>query len=125
VFPVSSWIYFHTLDEQLLLDISTIRILTYLSDQERHTRYELSKQIGLSHSLIEDKLNFLRDKGFIIVETSLFGKKNVKKYKISELGKFAMDYLEINFPGLWFQKPVKILANNFGGYKQDVVDLAT
>lgn len=103
VFPVSSWIYFHTLDEQLLLDISTIRILTYLSDQERHTRYEFSKQFGLSRSLIEDKLDYLRQKGFIIVETSLFGKKKVKKYKISELGKFAMDNLETHFPGLWFQ----------------------
>jgi len=103
VFPVSSWIYFHTLDEQLLLDISTIRILTYLSDQESHTRYELNKQMGLSRSLIEDKLDFLRQKGFIIVETSLFGKKKVKKYKISELGKFAMDNLETHFPGLWFQ----------------------
>jgi len=102
-FPVSSWIYFYTLDEQLLLDISTIRILTYLSDQERHTRYELSKQMGLSRTLIEDKLDFLRQKGFIIVETSLFGKKKVKKYKISELGKFAMDDLETHFPGLWFQ----------------------
>ncbi len=103
VFPVSSWIYFHTLDEQLLLDISIIRILTYLSDQERHTQDELSNQFGLSNSQIEDKLDFLKRKGFIIVETSLFGKKKLKQYTISELGKFAMDNLEIHFPGLWFQ----------------------
>lgn len=107
VFPVSSWIYFYTIDEQFLLDISIIRILTYLSDQEKHTRHELSKQLGLSRSLIEDKLDVLRDKGFVIVESIPFGRKKVKKYKISELGKFAMDNLEINFPGLWFQKFAK------------------
>ncbi|MFQ6123787.1 MAG: MarR family transcriptional regulator [Candidatus Heimdallarchaeota archaeon] len=102
-FPVSAWIDFHTLDEQFLLDIATIRVLTYLSDQEGHTRYELSKQFGLSRSRIEAKLDFLRRKGLIMVEPRLIGTKEVKQYTISELGKFATDNLETHFPGLWFQ----------------------
>ncbi|MFQ6125639.1 MAG: MarR family transcriptional regulator [Candidatus Heimdallarchaeota archaeon] len=102
-FPVSAWIDFHTLNEQLVLDIATVRILTYLSDQEGHTRYELRKQFGLSRPRLEAKLDFLRRKGLIMVEPRLVGTREVKQYTISELGKFATDNLETHFSGLWFQ----------------------
>jgi hypothetical protein len=90
-------------DEAFLLDICGIRILTHLSDQQTHTRYGINKQLGLSRSLIDAKLNSFVEEGFVLVDEVPSGKNVVKRYVISELGKLILGNLETRFPGLWFQ----------------------
>lgn len=91
-----------TPDEQFPFDTVGIRILTFLADQAKHTRYELGKQFGFPRSQIENTLSALEQEGFTTVEMIRTGRRTVRKYAISELGKLTLDALE-TFPGLWFQ----------------------
>lgn len=101
IFP-ESWIHFAP-NKKFQLDINGIRILTILSDQKMYSRYALGKILHLTRSLVEHTLKNLLLKGFIKVETNKEWSRAIKRYSISELGKFSLDSLEA-FPGLWFQQ---------------------
>ncbi|MFX0197718.1 MAG: hypothetical protein ACFFCW_16480 [Candidatus Hodarchaeota archaeon] len=100
IFP-TSWIRF-TSDEQFLNDIIQIRILTHLSDQNKHSMTGIGKQLCLTNTNIKDKLSILNQEGFVNIENVAFGRNIRKKYAITEMGKLALNELETRFPGLWF-----------------------
>jgi len=89
------------------LDITTLRILGFFFDEKGHTKAQITLKLKLWEKLIDEKLKWLKKQGFIRDKRMTFGidiywgRRTIYVYYITELGRFLLHYLDMQFPGLW------------------------
>ncbi|MFQ6123786.1 MAG: hypothetical protein ACE5R6_04155 [Candidatus Heimdallarchaeota archaeon] len=89
------------------IDLTTLRILGILFNKQGHTKAQITETLQMWEEQIDEKLKGLKEQGFICDKRMTFGidifggRRTIRVYYITELGRFLLHHLDMQFPGLW------------------------
>lgn len=89
------------------IDLTTFRILMFLFEEKGHTKAQIAEKLKLWEKLIDEKLKWLKKQYLIRDKRMTFGidisggRRTIRVYYITELGRFLLHHLDMQFPGLW------------------------
>lgn len=104
---IAGWIKKTITDLGWLIDLTTLRILGFLFEKKGHTIAKIVAVLNVSEGLICEKLEWLRKQDLIHDEHIAFGvnyygrRRTIHIYQLSELGRFLLHQIAMQFPGLW------------------------
>ncbi len=87
------------------IDHTTFRILLFLFEENGHTKAQIAEKLKLWEKLIDEKLKWLIKKYLIHDKRMTFGidisggRRKIRVYYITELGRFLLHHLDMQFPG--------------------------
>jgi len=88
------------------IDLTTFRILLFLFEENGHTKAQIAEKLKLWEKLIDEKLKWLKKQYLIRDKRMTFGidisggRRTIRVYYITELGRFLLHHLDLQFPGL-------------------------
>ena len=88
-------------------DLTMLRIMGVLFGGRCRTKGKISAELNLWDDLIGEKLDWLKKRGLISDERVSFGidflgrKRTIRAYYVTELGRFLLHQMDMQFPGLW------------------------
>lgn len=88
-------------------DLTMLRILGVLFGDRGHTKGKIAAELNMWTDLIDEKLGWLKKQGLIHDERVSFGvdflgrRRTIRTYYVTELGRFLLHQMDMQFPGLW------------------------